>query len=51
MGESGFGYCEIALGGFAAFGRDFARKGEATGLDVGGIGDKGGGVVRADAGL
>jgi hypothetical protein len=32
MGKSGFGYSEIALGGFTAFGRDFARKGEATGM-------------------
>jgi len=49
IGEGGFGDGEVALGGVAAFGRDLARKGEAAGLDVGGIGDKGGGVVRVDA--
>ena len=49
MGKSGFGYSKIALGGFAAFGRNFAREGEAAGLQVLIIGDEGGGVVRVDA--
>ena len=49
MGKSGFGYSKIALGCLAAFGRDFACESEAAGLDVGGIGDKGGRVMGLDA--